>query len=909
MMVFISHQLAQSKSSSVSVRRTETEKQSFGFWLEREAQKSVSLSSDLKKSLHISMAPPLKSEHPVLSTSPVSFHYSERVAKITPEVLPAVSPQPSETLPGVSSEGTTEHQISGLLLIQPLLPSAEQEQNLVPGERSASEAFDSSLNQNDLLWARLAYQALMRQQNPVGFQPNEVPTFPALQFSATDFENNSWAPQSGAESKVFSFNKGIHFFTPVNHDAAQEFELSFGNAYSLSVDMPMGSQGLEHLRFFIALLPSVSRQGQFIARPERVHTVEDAQEFNVSEKTDMQLQSAAPAVPEASAPAAPVAHAPAAPAVPEAHAPAAPAVPEAPAPATPAGPEASAPATPAGPEASAPAAPAVPEAHAPAASVSDAPVREVVLGNARIRMFILGEQTSRPGFKTSAAETSEKAPVYANLDDFFQALPYAPVQPLKEEPGTRAVAEPQDQVLAWVVAGVRSSFLNLNLSSGMASGESSQQKSFQGASSSQAALLFPNFPTREISVPAIEKAEISKLSAFVSEKPWWLEMVSEMMPETSVEAANVLGLLTENDSVLPEQDSGLPWEQVLPSLFQASQPSVLAPKGNEPIHFSSVAAPSPLMVFAASSFDAESPEGTVLSGSSPAIDAASENSEPGSLKEKPSETLSFVSFVSEFRRPEFSSEKFKALPKATKISFSSQAGFTPLGNAELEKGVSSAPASFSEVLNNEAGMEMGLAKPEIEMKVTSAPKPQLPESLQKVESQGSENSAEKYSGPKQSSPVPLQAMNAQTAIQMINQGVPIQISDFPAFVNQVVQTQNFKTGVLQSIEINLFPQNLGKVSAQFTLNTQSEMVVRLYAPNAVAAKTLETYIQEIQQMIQKSYLVAGQIEVKQGIPPARGSQGSNTSGQSTDLNSRQSLRKGGGRRRRKDDDLSVDVSV
>ncbi|PIW47034.1 hypothetical protein COW20_13975 [bacterium (Candidatus Blackallbacteria) CG13_big_fil_rev_8_21_14_2_50_49_14] len=618
---------------------------------------------------------------------------------------------------------------------------------------------------------------------------------------------------------------------------------------------------------------------------------------------------AAPAVPEASAPAAPVAHAPAAPAVPEAHAPAAPAVPEAPAPATPAGPEASAPATPAGPEASAPAAPAVPEAHAPAASVSDAPVREVVLGNARIRMFILGEQTSRPGFKTSAAETSEKAPVYANLDDFFQALPYAPVQPLKEEPGTRAVAEPQDQVLAWVVAGVRSSFLNLNLSSGMASGESSQQKSFQGASSSQAALLFPNFPTREISVPAIEKAEISKLSAFVSEKPWWLEMVSEMMPETSVEAANVLGLLTENDSVLPEQDSGLPWEQVLPSLFQASQPSVLAPKGNEPIHFSSVAAPSPLMVFAASSFDAESPEGTVLSGSSPAIDAASENSEPGSLKEKPSETLSFVSFVSEFRRPEFSSEKFKALPKATKISFSSQAGFTPLGNAELEKGVSSAPASFSEVLNNEAGMEMGLAKPEIEMKVTSAPKPQLPESLQKVESQGSENSAEKYSGPKQSSPVPLQAMNAQTAIQMINQGVPIQISDFPAFVNQVVQTQNFKTGVLQSIEINLFPQNLGKVSAQFTLNTQSEMVVRLYAPNAVAAKTLETYIQEIQQMIQKSYLVAGQIEVKQGIPPARGSQGSNTSGQSTDLNSRQSLRKGGGRRRRKDDDLSVDVSV
>ena len=153
-------------------------------------------------------------------------------------------------------------------------------------------------------------------------------------------------------------------------------------------------------------------------------------------------------------------------------------------------------------------------------------------------------------------------------------------------------------------------------------------------------------------------------------------------------------------------------------------------------------------------------------------------------------------------------------------------------------------------------------------------------------------------------------MSAQTAIQLHNQGVPLQVSDFPAFVNQVLQTRNFKVGALQSIEVTLNPQNLGKVNAHFMLREQNEMIVRLYAPNAVAAKTLETYVQDIQQMIQKSYLVAGQVEIKQGIPPARGPQGGNTSGQNTDFSSRQAAwKKGSSRRRKKDDDMSVDVTV
>jgi hypothetical protein len=160
------------------------------------------------------------------------------------------------------------------------------------------------------------------------------------------------------------------------------------------------------------------------------------------------------------------------------------------------------------------------------------------------------------------------------------------------------------------------------------------------------------------------------------------------------------------------------------------------------------------------------------------------------------------------------------------------------------------------------------------------------------------------------SAAPQSAMSAQTAIQLHNQGVPLQVSDFPAFVNQVLQTRNFKVGALQSIEVTLNPQNLGKVNAHFMLREQNEMIVRLYAPNAVAAKTLETYVQDIQQMIQKSYLVAGQVEIKQGIPPARGPQGGNTSGQNTDFSSRQAAwKKGSSRRRKKDDDMSVDVTV
>lgn len=165
--------------------------------------------------------------------------------------------------------------------------------------------------------------------------------------------------------------------------------------------------------------------------------------------------------------------------------------------------------------------------------------------------------------------------------------------------------------------------------------------------------------------------------------------------------------------------------------------------------------------------------------------------------------------------------------------------------------------------------------------------------------------------------VPVANLTASQVIQAINNGVPLQVSDFPAFVNAVIQKLDPGSRIIQSFEVTLTPDNLGQVTAQFGLTNQNRVVITLYTQSAVTAQTLETYQQEIKQIVDKTQLSLGQLTVKQAVPAARQGQSSqggnfgsanNQSGAgAADYSSRQFRRNK--KRRGGDENLSIDVTV
>lgn len=110
-------------------------------------------------------------------------------------------------------------------------------------------------------------------------------------------------------------------------------------------------------------------------------------------------------------------------------------------------------------------------------------------------------------------------------------------------------------------------------------------------------------------------------------------------------------------------------------------------------------------------------------------------------------------------------------------------------------------------------------------------------------------------------------LSASQVIQAINQNVPIHVANFPAFVNQVIQTQLAQAPVVQTLEVTLNPQHLGKVSAEFQLNAQREVMITLYTQSAATVESLEGYVQEMQTLVSQSHLSLSQVTIKQGIPP------------------------------------------
>ena len=158
---------------------------------------------------------------------------------------------------------------------------------------------------------------------------------------------------------------------------------------------------------------------------------------------------------------------------------------------------------------------------------------------------------------------------------------------------------------------------------------------------------------------------------------------------------------------------------------------------------------------------------------------------------------------------------------------------------------------------------------------------------------------------------PQQAANvsASQVIQAINNNVPIQLTDFPAYINQVVQRLGMQANAVQSVQVTLAPRQMGNVVVEFQTNAQKQMTITLYAQTMNSAQALEAYKNDIQQIVGKTSFALGNITVKQAIPPARSSQGtSNQNQQNGDFSSRQ--RRGGNRRRnRADDDMTIDVSV
>jgi hypothetical protein len=157
-------------------------------------------------------------------------------------------------------------------------------------------------------------------------------------------------------------------------------------------------------------------------------------------------------------------------------------------------------------------------------------------------------------------------------------------------------------------------------------------------------------------------------------------------------------------------------------------------------------------------------------------------------------------------------------------------------------------------------------------------------------------------------------LSASQVIQAVNQNIPIHVSNFPAFVNQVIQTQGSRLNVVQSIDITLQPAHLGQVTAQFQLTRQNQVVVTLYTQSLATAKTLESYVQEIQQIVGKTQFSLSAVNIKQAVPAVKsaGSFSQTSTGQQQgDFSARQSgSRRGGQRRRRQGEDLSIDgVSI
>jgi hypothetical protein len=441
--------------------------------------------------------------------------------------------------------------------------------------------------------------------------------------------------------------------------------------------------------------------------------------------------------------------------------------------------------------------------------------------------------------------------------------------------------------LELVSAGLAASFLNFKNES-----ESSEQPS-QEAKPYQMPLISQSWSQGELSVASMETAAKPNLLALSSEKPWWLELV-EAASEETLSPERLQAVLA--NAAEQEEESGFPWEDLVKPLLQASTaPPFAVPQRSTPTPQISFFSAPPLTKEIPISLPA-APE--TAEDSTEEADFQPENTAPPQAPFAPLP----------FSLPPQPMHFHKAAPPRS-------AGLVMLSWSKVE--ISPAPISgpkTSQVtpevdVNKNQQVQSGL---KFQVMANPVRTPQAKASTEEPNPVPVGENKAKSQQPLQQdrSAAPQSAMSAQTAIQLHNQGVPLQVSDFPAFVNQVLQTRNFKVGALQSIEVTLNPQNLGKVNAHFMLREQNEMIVRLYAPNAVAAKTLETYVQDIQQMIQKSYLVAGQVEIKQGIPPARGPQGGNTSGQNTDFSSRQAAwKKGSSRRRKKDDDMSVDVTV
>ncbi|MGE3726338.1 MAG: flagellar hook-length control protein FliK, partial [Candidatus Sericytochromatia bacterium] len=541
------------------------------------------------------------------------------------------------------------------------------------------------------------------------------------------------------------------------------------------------------------------------------------------------------------------------------------------------------------PAVEAPVAPA-PVAQAPAV---EAPVAsELLLGELRVRILLLAKQ----GVNFSDLPPAHKQPLATHSDkghpsEQGELAPQLPAVPRQTEP-VDAIEASVPFTLELVSAGLAASFLNFSNES------ESQEKGYPPSPPQQTVLLSQNWAQGELSVAAMDTAPKTNLLALSPDKPWWLELVETASEEapSSEQLQTILANAAEQ-----EEESGFPWEELVRPLLQASTaPPLVAPKrsANPPqLGFFSVA-PAAKAAQASRPIQAESLENTQPENEE-APKFQPENTVP---TQAPLATLPFS-------LPPMPLYFHKAAPARS-------AGLALLSWSKVEFGVESVSSTKTiQTMPEAEGQENPTTPSGLKFQVNN------PSSLRVQQAKVSSDEAnpapvgENKAKSQQSlfqdrSAAPQTAMSAQTAIQLHNQGVPLQVSDFPAFVNQVLQTRNFKVGALQSIEVTLNPQNLGKVNAHFMLREQNEMVVRLYAPNAVAAKTLETYVQDIQQMIQKSYLVAGQVEIKQGIPPARGPQGGNSSGQNTDFASRQSSwRKGSSRRRKKDDDMSVDVTV
>ncbi len=168
------------------------------------------------------------------------------------------------------------------------------------------------------------------------------------------------------------------------------------------------------------------------------------------------------------------------------------------------------------------------------------------------------------------------------------------------------------------------------------------------------------------------------------------------------------------------------------------------------------------------------------------------------------------------------------------------------------------------------------------------------------------------SAPATMSTVTQAPISASQVIQAINHNVPVHIADFPAFINQMIQSHPPSARVIQSLQVSLMPDQLGQVTAQFSLTADNKMVITLYTQALATMETLETYLGEIQKIVGKTQLSLGNISVKQAIPPSRQSQGSGGSGfdeGNGDSSARHSRRSSQRRRGGGDEEIAIDVSV